>query len=59
MDAEIDLRNDEGSEIKFTDEIDGPVLQMAGNGCNVAIRLEDDHLQDIVNQLAEWGWTAP
>lgn len=58
METEIDLRNDEDSEIKFSDEIDGAVLQMAGNGCDVAIRLDDEHLQTIVDQLAEWGWKA-
>ena len=58
MNTEIDLSADEHSEVRFSSELDGNVLQLAGNSCEIAIRLDDRHLQDIVNQLAEWGWTA-
>lgn len=56
---EADLRDDEDSMVKFSDEMDGPVLQLAGNGIEIAIALDDEHLQIIVDQLAEWGWKAP
>lgn len=58
MDIKADLRNDEDSIVKFSCEMDGPVLQFASNGIEIAIALDDEHLQKIADQLSEWGWKA-
>jgi hypothetical protein len=55
---EADMRGDEDSSIFFFDGMDGPVLQLAGNGVDIAIRLDGDQLQEIVEKLADWGYTT-
>lgn len=56
--VEMTLRDDEHAEIDFSDELAGPVIRFAGNGSEVFVELEHEHLQAIVDRLAEWGWRA-
>lgn len=58
MYLEADLRGDEDAEIKLSDEMDGPVLQLAGNHVDIAIMLDDHQLQKLADGLAEWGYVA-
>ena len=56
VNLELDLTGDENSSVAFNDMMDGPVLQLAGNSCDVAICLDPEHLQKITDELAEWGY---
>lgn len=58
MNIEADLRDDPGSEIGFSDEIDGPILQITSNGIELTVKLDEEHLQMIVDRLSDWGWKA-
>lgn len=56
--VEMTLRADEHAEIDFSDELEGPVIRFAGNGSEIFVELDREHLQVIVDRLAEWGWRA-
>lgn len=52
---DADLRGDEDSQVKFFEYLDGPALQLAGNGVDVILRLDYEQLQKITDQIAGWG----
>lgn len=58
MQCEADLRDDEDSKIEFSADMVGFVLHAAGNSCDIAILLDDVHLQSIFDQLIEYGFES-
>ena len=55
---EVDLRYDDAAQVLFFDDLDGLVLQLSGNGADLSIRLDHYLVQDIIDQLAAWGYIS-
>jgi len=56
VNIDVDLTGDKYSQVKFFEYLNCSALQLSGNGIDLILRLDGEHLQKIADQLAEWGY---
>jgi len=54
----VSVRDDDDSSVVFDCDIAGYFMTVTGGGSEVVIELDDKHLQQIIDKLAEWGWES-